>query len=84
MVNKLLDNGANIESEDGQPMTPLHYAVVFSQPQIAKLLLNRGTNVSARATDDEETPGNTFTWQYFPLQNLYKNTVAAFWPPVAE
>ncbi|OHE92034.1 hypothetical protein CORC01_12673 [Colletotrichum orchidophilum] len=49
MVKLLLDNGADIESQDKDKRTlPFHAASAFSQPDIAELLVSREASLDAQ------------------------------------
>ncbi|WP_341815349.1 ankyrin repeat domain-containing protein [Wolbachia endosymbiont (group B) of Aricia artaxerxes] len=53
LVKLLLDNGANIETKNGEyQATPLHGAVLNERLNVVKLLLNRGANVNAEDKDN--------------------------------
>ncbi len=43
----LLDRGLNLEAQDNQGDTPLHYAVFYTQRAVVLLLLSKGAHVAA-------------------------------------
>ena len=47
IVQALLDAGANIESMESFGYTPLHYAITYDSPAIAKVLLRNNANYNA-------------------------------------
>ena len=44
----LLDRGLNLEAQDNQGDTPLHYAVFYTQRAVVLLLLSKGAHVAAK------------------------------------
>lgn len=44
----LLDRGLNLEAQDKQGDTALHYAVFYTQRAVVLLLLSRGAHVAAK------------------------------------
>ena len=59
----LIARGASVSAPDPRGLTPLHYAGISADPDLARLLLQRGADVSV-AADFPETPERSFT----PLQ----------------
>ncbi|HQQ11315.1 MAG TPA: ankyrin repeat domain-containing protein, partial [Synergistales bacterium] len=55
-VTRLIDRGADIEAQDKEGWTPLHYACMNGRTDIARLLLDRGADIEARDM-----------WSYTPL-----------------
>lgn len=47
VANWLIEEGANINSEDRHGWTPLHDALLWERDDIASMLLQRGANVTA-------------------------------------
>ena len=48
VVTELLDNGADINAEDDEGITPLVLAVKFNYPELACLLWEKGANISVK------------------------------------
>ena len=44
-ITILIDAETNIDAQDECGKTPLHYAVIYRQPQAVKLLIKRGANI---------------------------------------
>lgn len=51
-VARLLDAGAGIDDKTRDGFTALHYAAFFGHPALARLLVDRGADVDACATND--------------------------------
>jgi ankyrin repeat protein len=55
----LLEEGANVDSNDSKGRTPLYYAFVLGRLKIAKLLLRYGANTNFKVISTDETKSTT-------------------------
>ena len=51
-VGKLLQEGVDIDSEDSQKQTPLHYASINGNSEMAEFLIQKGANVNYKSDHD--------------------------------
>ncbi len=70
-VRRLISEEANVNAEDDDEKTPLHFAAENGHEEVVKALLNKGANVNA--TDNkEETPFDLTTNE--KIKTLLQNT----------
>lgn len=56
-IKQLLETGANPNhADDWAKVTPLHYAVLHNNMDIAALLVTGGANPNSRTSVDDQTP----------------------------
>lgn len=68
-VRLLLDHGVDVNCREHYfSWTPLHAAASGNEPLVLKLLVARGADLNAKATDGE-TALHTVTWQKYGLQS---------------
>lgn len=56
VVEALIKNGTDVNIEDENGRTPLHYAAQKGKVEVGKLLIKKNANIDARTTDDGKTP----------------------------
>lgn len=53
LAQRAVDNGVNINSQNGDNRTPLLYALTKNQPEIANMLINKGADVNIPDKNNE-------------------------------
>lgn len=56
VVEALLKNGTDVNIQEENGRTPLHYAAQKGKVEVGRLLIKKNANIDARTTDDGRTP----------------------------
>jgi len=76
IVKLLLDNGAEVNTENQRGQTALHYACVFRNKEIAEMLLDAGADANAKDNDGHTPLGLALSPKGAPAKDIIELLLA--------